>query len=191
MTQNMTQNIGAITAFCGSAAGSSPAYAQAAEALGIWLAQSEIKLVYGGGGIGLMGILARAVADHGGEVEGIIPGFLTQPEVMADAPGSHEITNDLHDRMQMMAAKADAFVVLPGGIGTIAELVDILTWKQLGRHDKPIVILDIDGYWAPLAELLGHIVEQGFAHGALKDMFRIVTSVDALPQAIEAQLQPA
>ena len=161
----MTQNTRVITVFSGSAAGSDPAYAGAAEALGVWMAQSHIKLVYGGGGIGLMGILARAVHDNGGEVEGIIPGFLTQPEVMRDAPGSHEVTTDLHDRMQTMAARADAFVVLPGGIGTIAELVDILTCKQLGRHAKPIVILDIEGYWAPLKTLLDHIVSSGFSHG--------------------------
>ncbi|GAA6157361.1 TIGR00730 family Rossman fold protein [Pyruvatibacter sp. HU-CL02332] len=174
-----------ITVFCGSAAGDNPAYAQAAHDLGVLLANNDIKLVYGGGGIGLMGILARAVDDHGGEVDGIIPEFLTVPEVMKDAPGNLEITENLHDRMQKMAAKADAFVVLPGGIGTIAELVDILTWKQLGRHDKPIIVLDIDGYWSPLAALLEHIVDRGFSHGDLSAMFRIVSSVDELIQVFD------
>lgn len=183
----MFDNISAITVFCGSAAGNTPAYAKAAADLGALLAKSHVKLVYGGGGIGLMGILARAVADNGGKVDGIIPDFLTVPEVMKDAPGDHQITSNLHDRMQAMAAKADAFVVLPGGIGTIAELVDILTWKQLGRHTKPIVILDIEGYWAPLENLFDHIVEQNFSHGALKEMFRIVTDVSQLPAAVQDQ----
>jgi len=175
-----------ITCFCGSAAGDNPAYAQAARDLGELLANNDIKLVYGGGGIGLMGIVARAVDDSGGEVDGIIPEFLTVPEVMKDAPGNLEITDNLHDRMQKMAAKGDAFVVLPGGIGTIAELVDILTWKQLGRHDKPIIILDIDGYWTPLADLLRHIVAHEFSHGDLTGMFRIVSNVDSLLDAINA-----
>jgi len=184
----MTNIARAITVFCGSAAGDNPAYTDAARELGAWLAKSDIKLVYGGGGIGLMGVLARAVSDNGGEVDGIIPEFLTVPEVMKDAPGAHQITDNLHDRMQAMAARADAFVVLPGGIGTIAELVDILTWKQLGRHAKPIVILDIDGYWAPLTDLLTHIVDRGFSHGDLSGMFRVAGSVGELQYAIDDQL---
>ena len=182
--------IRSITCFCGSAAGDSPAYAQAARDLGALLANNDIKLVYGGGGIGLMGILARAVAENGGEVDGIIPEFLTVPEVMKDAPGSHEITGNLHDRMQKMAQRGDAFVVLPGGIGTIAELVDILTWKQLGRHNKPIIILDIDGYWTPMADLLRHIIARGFSHGDLAGMFRIVSNVDGLMDALDARHTP-
>ncbi|CDO60770.1 cytokinin riboside 5'-monophosphate phosphoribohydrolase [Candidatus Phaeomarinobacter ectocarpi] len=180
----MTNIPRSITVFCGSAAGDNPAFAKAAHDLGVLLANNDIKLVYGGGGIGLMGILARAVDDHGGEVDGIIPEFLTVPEVMEDAPGNLEITENLHDRMQKMAAKADAFVVLPGGIGTIAELVDILTWKQLGRHDKPIIILDIEGYWSPLVELLSHIVAHGFSHGDLSGMFRVVSNVGDLEDVI-------
>lgn len=180
----MASNIKAVTVFCGSSPGDSPAFAKAARDLGAFFAGRGIRLVYGGGGIGLMGILARAVADGGGEVDGIIPEFLTVPEVMKDAPGDHEITDNLHDRMQAMAARANAFVVLPGGIGTIAELVDILTWKQLGRHAKPIIILDIDGYWTPLAELLDHIVARGFSHGDLKGMYRVVPSVDGLADAL-------
>ena len=176
--------IRSLCVYCGSSAGNAPHYLEAAYALGEAMGRSGIRLVYGGGGIGLMGILARAMADGGGEVDGIIPEFLTVPEVMKDAPGDHQITDNLHDRMQAMAARADAFVVLPGGIGTIAELVDILTWKQLGRHAKPIIILDIDGYWTPLAELLDHIVARGFSHGDLKGMYRVVPSVDGLADAL-------
>jgi uncharacterized protein (TIGR00730 family) len=180
----MPSNIKAVTVFCGSSPGDSAAFTQAAHDLGVLLASHKMRLVYGGGGIGLMGILARAVAENGGEVDGIIPQFLTVPEVMKDAPGDHEITENLHDRMQAMAARADAFVVLPGGIGTIAELVDILTWKQLGRHAKPILILDIDGYWTPLADLLNHIVARGFSHGDLKGMYEVVPSVGGLVKAL-------
>ncbi len=173
--------------FCGSAAGADPAYGDAAAALGQKLAEAGIGLVYGGGGIGLMGILARAVLDHGGEVTGIIPDFLKVPEVMLDAGGEHIVTSNLHDRMQAMAARADAFIILPGGIGTIAELVDILTWTQLGQHAKPIVIVDINGYWRPLTDLVDHIVAQGFSHGRLKELFRTVTNVDDVIPAIRAQ----
>ncbi|MEQ8746850.1 TIGR00730 family Rossman fold protein [Pyruvatibacter sp.] len=185
----MNGNIRVITVFSGSAAGNSAAYTHAARSLGEWLARSQIKLVYGGGGIGLMGVLARAAADADGEVEAIIPGFLETPDVMRDAPACPHIqTETLHDRMQMMAERADAFVVLPGGIGTIAEFVDILTWKQLGRHAKPIIILDTDGYWTPLGDLLTHIVAAGFSHGALEKMYCIVRAVDEIPAALEAQM---
>jgi len=184
---DIPKNIRAICVFCGSAAGNHPAYTAAAHDLVAWLARARIKLVYGGGGIGLMGSVARSAADNGGEVDGIIPEFLTIPEVMRDAPGAHQIIGDLHQRMQLMAARADAFVVLPGGIGTIAELVDSLTWKHLRQHTKPIVIWDVEGYWTPLAGLLDHIIAHGFAHGDLAHMFRIVKSLDALPAALDGQ----
>lgn len=173
--------------FCGSGAGANPAHLQAAAELGRGLAQARLGLVYGGGGIGLMGAMARAALAAGGEVTGIIPDFLRKPEVMLDAGGTHIVTRDLHERMQMMARRADAFVVLPGGIGTVAELVDAMTWTQLGQHAKPIILADIEGYWAPLLGLIDHIVAQGFAHGDLKHMIEVAGSIEAVLARLGAQ----
>ena len=131
-----------------------------------------------------MGTVAQAALDGGGHVTGIIPDFLKSRERMLDEIQETIVVEDMHTRKRLMFERSDAFVALPGGIGTIAELVDILTWKQLGRHAKPIIILDIDGYWTPLAELLDHIVARGFSHGDLKGMYRVVPSVDGLADAL-------
>lgn len=180
-------HIRSVCVFCGSGAGSDPAFDAAAQDLGRGLAEAGLGLVYGGGGIGLMGAMARAALEAGGDVTGIIPDFLKKPEVMLQAGGTHIVTRDLHERMQMMAARADAFAVLPGGIGTVAELVDAMTWTQLGRHAKPIVLLDIAGYWAPLLGLMDHIAALGFAHGDLRAMLTVVDSVDAALTRLTAQ----
>lgn len=155
----MIQN---ICVFCGSGAGRDPIYQEAAAALGSAMGAAGIGLVYGGGSLGLMGTVARSVADAGGHVTGIIPGFLHKREQMYD--GAHEliVTGDMHERKRLMFEKADAFVALPGGIGTLEELVEQMTWLQLGQHNKPILIADIGHFWKPLLVLFAHMREAGF-----------------------------
>ena len=140
---------------------------EAARAFGRILAENDIGLVYGGGSIGLMGGIAGSVMSHGGRVTGIIPEFLTQRERALAGAQNLIVTTDMHERKQMMFERADAFVALPGGIGTLEELVEQLTWAQLGRHKKPILIADIDGFWAPLIALIDHMREMAFVRPGL------------------------
>ena len=145
-----------VCVYCGSGSGTNPRFIEAAQALGKIFAESGIRLVYGGGSVGMMGAVARAVLDHGGEVTGIIPDFLVQKEVMMPLKDLI-VTPDMHERKRLMFEHSDAFVALPGGIGTLEELVEQLTWKQLGRHAKPVLLADIDGFWEPLLELFVHM----------------------------------
>ena len=169
-----------VCVYCGSAKGSNPAYAQAARALGSALAREKIRLVYGGGGIGMMGEIARGVEDAGGKVLGIIPDFLVAREHAAQ--GRREIVRvrDMHERKRTMFERADAFVALPGGIGTLEEFFEVLSWRTLGLHTKPIVILDVGGYWQPLAQLLLSCVEGGFADRAHLDVVAFIDRLDDL-----------
>ena len=144
--------INALCVYCGSSPGTDPAFVETAQNFGKILAENEIRLVYGGGSTGLMGALASAVLDHGGEVTGIIPEFLTKRERPRRLPQELIVTTDMHDRKWRMFERADGFVALPGGIGTLEELVEQLTWVQLGRHKKPILIANINGYWDPLLD---------------------------------------
>jgi uncharacterized protein (TIGR00730 family) len=155
-------NLTSICVYCGSANGTDPAYAAAAEEFGRVLAQSGIRLVYGGGSVGLMGIMARRVLAEGGRVTGIIPQFLKDREVMLTEVSELIVTPDMHERKRIMFERSDAFVALPGGIGTLEETVEMLTWAQLGRHAKPVVLANVKGFWNPLSDLLGHMQSQGF-----------------------------
>jgi len=170
--------INALCVYCGSSPGTDPAFVETAQNFGKILAQNEIRLVYGGGSTGLMGALASAVLDHGGEVTGIIPEFLTQRERPRRLPQELIVTTNMHDRKWRMFERADGFVALPGGIGTLEELVEQLTWVQLGRHKKPILIANINGYWDPLLELLAHMREQNFVPPALRVDFLVATRVE-------------
>jgi len=145
-----------VCVYCGSGSGTNPRFIEAAQALGKIFAENGIRLVYGGGSVGMMGAVARAVLDHGGEVTGIIPDFLVQKEVMMPLKDLI-VTPDMHERKRLMFEHSDAFVALPGGIGTLEELVEQLTWKQLGRHAKPVLLADIDGFWGPLLDLFTHM----------------------------------
>jgi uncharacterized protein (TIGR00730 family) len=145
-----------VCVYCGSGSGTNPRFIEAAEALGKIFAENGIRLVYGGGSVGMMGAVARAVLDHGGDVTGIIPEFLVQKEVMMPLKDLI-VTPDMHERKRLMFEHSDAFVALPGGIGTLEELVEQLTWKQLGRHAKPVLLADIDGFWGPLLDLFTHM----------------------------------
>lgn len=149
--------INSICVYCGSGTGNDPAYVDAAKALGKAMAERGITLVYGGGAVGLMGAVAYSVLDHGGAVRGIIPKFLMSRE--RALRGTHDlvVTENMHERKQKMFEAADAFVALPGGIGTLEEVVEQMTWAQLGQHHKPILLANINGFWDPLTSLLTHM----------------------------------
>ncbi len=153
--------IKSICVYCGSSDEVKPAYLTLARDLGRTLADQDIKLVYGGGGVGLMGACARATHEAGGEVLGVMPRFLLQKERIFDEV-EHRIVDDMHTRKQMMFDESDAFIVLPGGIGTLEEAVEMLSWARLGLHAKPMAFLDEDGFWAPFFELMNHIIDGKF-----------------------------
>ncbi len=153
--------IKALCVYCGSSPGTDPAFAETARAFGKILAENDIRLVYGGGSIGLMGTLAGAVIAHGGEVTGVIPEFLTAHERPRRLKQELIVTRDMHERKRTMFEHADAFVALPGGLGTLEELVEQMTWAQLGRHKKPILVANIHGFWEPLLALIAHMRSRG------------------------------
>lgn len=156
-----------ICVYCGSNTGSDPIFRESAESLGREMAHAGIRLVYGGGSIGLMGILARAVLAHGGTVTGIIPQFLKDREVMLNEASELVVTADMHERKRVMFERSDAFVALPGGIGTLEEVVEMMTWAQLDQHEKPILIANINGFWDPLISQFERMTGDGFLHTAL------------------------
>jgi len=157
-----------LCVYCGSGVGNDPAYAEAARILGRALAESDIRLVYGGGSIGLMGTIARAVLENGGQVTGIIPRFLQNRERPMTELTELVVTEDMHQRKMLMFEKADAFVALPGGVGTLEELVEQMTWAQLGRHEKPVLLANIKGFWNPLIRLLEEMRRVGFIRADLE-----------------------
>jgi len=181
-----------VCVYCGSGPGTDPDYITAARELGTALARSGVSLVYGGGSLGLMGALAEAVLDQGGHVTGIIPEFLTGREKMMVRAQEVIVTHDMHERKRLMFERADAFIALPGGIGTLEELVEQLTWAQLGRHRKPIVIANIKQFWNPLLELIEHMKRLAFIRSGLAVDFIVVERVaDILPRiAAAAKPQP-
>jgi len=154
--------IKSICVYCASGPGTNPAYVAAAKSFGRILAENGIRLIYGGGSVGLMGAIADAVLDSGGEITGIIPEFLMNREHMLLRAQERIVTRDMHERKRIMFERADAFVALPGGVGTLEELVEQITWAQLGRHKKPILIANIDGFWDPLCVLLDRMRETLF-----------------------------
>ena len=179
--------IKSICVYCGSGPGTNPAFNAAARRLGRILAEAQIRLVYGGGSAGLMGALAEAVLDHGGFVTGIIPEFLTDREHMLMRAQERIVTRDLHERKRIMFERADAFVALPGGVGTLEELVEQLTWAQLGRHRKPILIANIDRFWEPLCALLDHMEKLQFIRAGLNVNLLVAERIeDILPKLTEA-----
>jgi uncharacterized protein (TIGR00730 family) len=183
---NMSR-IKSICVYCGSGPGTNPAFMEAARRLGRIMAENRIGLVYGGGSAGLMGACAGAVLDHGGFVTGIIPEFLTDREHMLMRAQERIITRDLHERKQLMFERADAFVALPGGVGTLEELVEQLTWAQLGRHRKPILIANIDQFWDPLCALLDHMEKLQFIRAGLNINLLVAERIeDVLPKLLEA-----
>lgn len=172
-----------ICVYCGSGPGTNPRFAEAAVAFGKILAKNGIRLVYGGGSIGLMGAIATSTLDHGGSVTGIIPDFLTSRENALTRVQELVVTPDMHERKRLMFERSDAFVALPGGIGTLEELVEQLTWQQLGRHSKPVLLANIDGFWEPLFALLAHMRSTEFIRPSLSvDILKAERVGDILPR---------
>ncbi len=180
-TETMSE-IKSVCVYCGSGFGDDAVFAENASALGRELAERGINLVYGGGNVGLMGTIAQSVLDHGGYVTGIIPDFLKSREKLLDDVQETIVVSDMHTRKRLMFEKADAFVALPGGIGTLEELVEQMTWAQLGRHTKPILMLNTKGFWKPLLTLFAHMRDQGFIRPGLELNYLVAERVqDVLP----------
>ncbi|MDR6305764.1 hypothetical protein GGQ85_003488 [Nitrobacter vulgaris] len=156
-----------VCVYCGSGPGTNPNFVEAAVDFGRALARNKVGLVYGGGSVGLMGAIATATLDHGGIVTGIIPDFLTAREHALSRVQEMIVTRDMHERKRLMFERSDAFVALPGGVGTLEELVEQLTWQQLGRHSKPIMLANVDGFWEPLLALLAHMRDTAFIRPTL------------------------
>jgi len=175
-----------VCVYCGSGKGSKPAYAVAARKFGKALAASGIRLVYGGGSLGLMGEVAKAALGAGGKVTGIIPEFLGAKEKMLEDVDELIVVEDMHVRKKLMFERSDAFVALPGGIGTLEELVEQLTWSQLGRHTKPIVVANIEGFWNPFLELLAHMKKDTFIRPGLDVRFAVVDTAEKILPAVLA-----
>jgi uncharacterized protein (TIGR00730 family) len=179
--------IRSICVYCASGPGNNPAFAKAATEFGRILAASRIRLVYGGGAVGLMGTLAESVLDHGGVVTGVIPDFLVNREHMLVRVQERIVTRDMHERKRVMFERADAFVALPGGVGTLEELVEQLTWAQLGRHKKPILILNSERFWDPLCALLDDMRRLDFIRAGFTVDLLVADRVEQIiPKLLEA-----
>jgi uncharacterized protein (TIGR00730 family) len=179
-----------LCVYCGSSAGVDARYRDAAARLGTLLAQSGVELVYGGGRVGLMGVLADAALAAGGRVTGIIPSHLHDREAAHPGVRNMIVVASMHERKQRMFELADAFAVLPGGVGTLDETIEMLTWRQLRLHGKPVIIADIAGYWAPLIGLFEHAIAQGFAAAASREFYRVVARIEDVLPTLAALPQP-
>jgi hypothetical protein len=180
-----------ICVFCGASRGIDPSYAAAAVALGQLLVRHKIGLVYGGGTVGLMGIIARTVADAGGEVIGIIPGALTGKEIVSEVIGEMMVVNTMHERKAQMARLADAFIALPGGYGTLDELFEAITWAQLGIHHKPIGLLNVHGFFGPLIAWIDQASAAGFIGSQHRQLVQVAVDGEELLQQLADAEAPA
>ena len=178
-------DIKSICIYCGSSMGNDPRYNEAADLLGRLIGEAGLELVYGGGKVGLMGTVADAVLKAGGRVTGIIPSNLKKVELAHDGLSEMIVVESMQERKRMMFDKSDAFVTLPGGPGTLDETIEIITWRQLRLHAKPIVIVDDGGYWQPLLDLMEHTIENGFAHDVFRTFYTVVSSPEEVLPAIE------
>ena len=176
-----------VCVYCGSSGRVAEPFREAARRTGRLLAEAGMELVYGGGHVGLMGLAADAALAAGGHVVGIIPDFLHARELTHTKLSELIVVGSMHERKQRMFERADAFAILPGGLGTRDETFECMTWRQLGLHDKPIVIVDIDGYWKPLLALIDHAVGAGFAPARMRDAIQVV----ATPEELIASLRTA
>lgn len=176
----------ALCVFCGSRVGEDPDYALQSETLGRLLGERGVDLVFGGGGIGLMGAVAHATIAAGGKVTGIIPAFLRAYEVGGVEGAAEIVVESMHERKAKMFDLSDAFVAMPGGVGTLEEVLEITTWKQLQQHNKPIIFVNINGYWDPYFALIDRVVEGGFGHHKVKELFSVVERVEDIFDAIAA-----
>ncbi len=173
-------SIRSLAVFCGSRVGVKPDYAAAGRALGQGMARAGIRLVYGGGRIGIMGVVADAVLAAGGQVLGVIPDFLTKMEVAHEKATEMVVTDTMHTRKRRLYEESDAFLIMPGGLGTFDEAFEIITWRQLRLHDKPILICNAAGWAEPLVRTIDHAIEQGFADPGCRRLFEVIDSVEAV-----------
>jgi len=175
-------HINSLCVYCGSRPGRNNHFKKIAQNFGTILAQEKIRLIYGGGNVGLMGVIANTVMEHGGEVTGIIPRHLDDEEVGWKEATNFFVVDNMHARKRMMFDHSDCFVVLPGSIGTLDETIEVITWKQLRLHDKPVIIVNIDHYWDPFLALIDNFIEQEFTTPATLDLFHVVKTVeDVIP----------
>jgi uncharacterized protein (TIGR00730 family) len=172
------QNI-SVCVYCGSRAGTKPEFTDQAQALGRGIAERGWRLVYGAGDVGLMGTVARATQSAGGDTFGVIPTHLVRAEVGKTDLTRYVITENMHERKKVMFMNADAIVVMPGGAGSMDEFFEVLTWTQLGLHSKPIILMNVSGYWDPLIALMDHMIAMGFADASLKGLFHITDTAEA------------
>jgi uncharacterized protein (TIGR00730 family) len=179
-----------VCVYCGSSFGSDPVYEAVAAETGRLIAAAGMRLVYGGGSVGLMGVVARAAFHAGGEVIGIIPAFLRYAEIPEDEVTRMHIVDSMHQRKQMMFEMSDGFISLPGGIGTLDETIEMMTWAQLGRHGKPILLVDTAGYWTTFETLMRQIVANGFARPSLSELYRIVPDPAAALRFLQGSKPP-
>ena len=171
-----------VCVYCGSSFGSDPSHEASATRLGQLIAEAGLRLVYGGGSVGLMGTVANAALESGGKVTGIIPQFLEKREVMLDTLEDLIITKDMHERKHLMFKNSNAFIALPGGIGTLEEAVEMMTWAQLGQHKKPVLLANINGFWSPLLELFDHMRAQGYIRPETEVPYLVANKIeDILP----------
>lgn len=179
----MNNSVFSVCVYCGSRPGNRPAYTAEAEALGQIIAQERWRLVYGAGDVGLMGSVARSAQSAGAATFGVIPVHLLKREAGKTDLGSFIVTENMHERKKVMFMNSDAIVVLPGGAGSLDEFFEVLTWRQLSLHEKPILLLNTDGYWDPLLALIDHVIEQGFADASIR---AFLTSLDNVAQVGDA-----
>ena len=179
-----------VCVYCGASFGSDPIYTEAAKAMGRTVAERGLKLVYGGGQVGLMGVIADACIDAGGEVLGVIPDFLDHKEIAHPRVQDMRIVKSMHERKLMMADNADAFIAMPGGLGTMEELFEVWTWSQLGRHEKPVALLNMNGYWDKLTAFLDHMRDEGFVEARHRDMLMSAQTPEAVLEALDAYQFP-
>lgn len=187
-------DIGSLCVYCGSSFGNDARYRASAERLGRLIGEACLELVYGGGNIGLMGVVADAAMEAGGRVTGVIPAGLKTRELAHGDLDELVVVESMHERKRRMFERADAFCALSGGIGTLDETFEIVTWRQLGLHARPIVIVNEDGYWQPFLDLVEHTITSGFSGPEVRELFTVVSSVDeVLPTiaAMPATAQPA
>jgi uncharacterized protein (TIGR00730 family) len=183
--------LSSVCVFCGSNGGADPAYLAAAEAVGAGLAQRGIRIVYGGGRVGLMGALADSARAAGGEVVGVMPQALVDREIGHTGIDDLRVVDTMHERKALMVELSDAFVALPGGIGTLEELFEVYTWAQLGIHAKPLALLDVAGYYEPLAAFLDHAVAQRFLRAETRGMLAVADSIEGVLETFERWRPPA
>lgn len=179
------KNIEYVCVYCGSSSRVDDIYKDSARALGKLIADNGWGVVYGGGRVGLMGILADSALDHGADVVGIIPSHIQEREIEHTRLTELHVVDTMHVRKQMMVDRSDGFVILPGGLGTLDEFFELVTWKQLGLHDKPIVVVNVNGYWSRLVESIKHIADSGFMRQEDRGLFSVVASIEDVPGAFE------